>query len=246
MKTRVLLVDSSITVQKVVSLTLERELYDLDVAATGSDAMDKAKQNPPDLVLISDQVGGVSLSTFAREIKTLKPVSGSEPTLVVISHGARDSAPWGFASVLAKPFSPQELMQCVNEYSVASDPTHTGVDTIGAAFAEEPGLVGQTLAHSNNHASALGSTELESEVLWGSTSGHLAEEQAPSVLTSGGSMAYKAQLEAQVTTQLEQSDLESIVRRVVAEVVPPIVEKVASELLQKMLTETEGFTEVRS
>jgi PleD family two-component response regulator len=70
MKKRILLLDESVTVQKVVALTLDRERFAITNAKTRSEAMKSILENPPDLILVSDQVAGVSASAFPKEVET--------------------------------------------------------------------------------------------------------------------------------------------------------------------------------
>ncbi len=275
MKKRILLLDESLTVQKVVALTLDRDRYALTSVKSRSEAMKLVLESPPDLILVSDQVAGVSASAFPKEVETWAGRDRRVPQLVLItSQDAKEQR--GYCAVLKKPFSPQALQAAVSEAIVDTDSSH-GASSMSEredsdmqkvfadTFSDEANLVAETfqfeavpndeatpIQHSSSKATAgtarrNGPPPPENVAqLWGRASD--AEEQTSQqvqVLGAEDSMAYKAQLEQEVRSKLEGYDFESSVQRILERVVPPIVERLAQARLDQLLKETEGFVELK-
>ena len=51
MSKKLLLADDSVTIQKVIEITFANEDYDLTIVGNGDAALEKARLNPPDLIL---------------------------------------------------------------------------------------------------------------------------------------------------------------------------------------------------
>ena len=69
MKKRILLVDESLTVQKVVSLTLDKQRYAVLYARSRAEVMKMIVESPPELVLVSDQVSDIHWQSFPKEVE---------------------------------------------------------------------------------------------------------------------------------------------------------------------------------
>ncbi len=268
MKKRLLLIDESLTVQKVVALTLDRERFTVANAKSRSEAMKVVLEAPPDLILVSDQVTGLTAASFPKEVETWVGRDRRIPPLVLIT-GQELKEQRGYRAVLKKPFAPQALQNIVNE-ALADAPGTSGEDSddrmqrvFNDAFSDEAGLVSETLrtevdesedtlltipAPSREGGAKTGRRSpppVESVAeLWGKT-----EAPEPGgvvqVLGADDSMAYKAQLEKEVRRQLESHDLEDIVHRLLEKLVPPIVERLAQQRLDQLLKESENFVELK-
>ena len=70
MKKKILLIDESLTVQKVVALTLDKAKYQLSFAKSRPEVMKLVLENPPDLILLSDQMSDMSVGNFPKEMET--------------------------------------------------------------------------------------------------------------------------------------------------------------------------------
>jgi CheY-like chemotaxis protein len=51
MSKKLLLADDSITIQKVIEITFANQDFDLTLVGNGDDAFEKAKNDPPDIIL---------------------------------------------------------------------------------------------------------------------------------------------------------------------------------------------------
>ncbi len=129
MKKNVLLIDESLTVQKVVALTLDRQRYNVQNAKSRSEAMKVILDTPPDLILVSDQVASINASSFPGEVESWAGKDRQMPPLVLIT--SQDITEFGrYVSVLKKPFSPQALQAVVAQYAA--------VDSAAQILSETP------------------------------------------------------------------------------------------------------------
>jgi CheY-like chemotaxis protein len=114
MKKKILLVDESLTVQKVVALTLDKSRYALSFAKSRAEVMKWVVEQVPELILISDQMGEINAATFPKEIETwLGGIQDVPPVILITSSDIKEHK--HYAGVLRKPFTPQVLQSLVNE-----------------------------------------------------------------------------------------------------------------------------------
>ena len=118
MKKRILLIDESLTVQKVVSLTLDKGRFTVAYAKSRSEAMAAVADAPPDLILVSDQVTDVTVASFPKEVEAWLP--SKPPVILIASQGSPDHQVYD--AVLRKPFSPQALQTVVMEHCGKAQP----------------------------------------------------------------------------------------------------------------------------
>jgi DNA-binding response OmpR family regulator len=264
MKKKILLLDESLTVQKVVALTLDRERFAIMNAKSRSEAMKMVLDSPPDILLVSDQVAGVAAVHFPKEVEAWAGRDRVAPALILIT-AADISEQRGYAAVLKKPFAPQALQNAVNE-ALPGETGHRSDEVeelrmqkvFNEAFSDEAKLVSETFESEIEESEATlltipvpsskGSRKPPPAVesvagLWGKASD--AESHPQEVLSPGESAAYKGELEKQVTLQLEKYDLEDVVHRILQKVVPPIVERLATERLDQLLKDNESFVELK-
>lgn len=119
MKKRVLLVDESLTVQKVVALTLDKNRYAVSYAKTKPEAMKLVIEHAPDLILVSDQVPELQAASFPREVEAwLARRAPTPPCILITGQDVREVR--HYVAVLKKPFSPQTLQNLVTEHGVVA------------------------------------------------------------------------------------------------------------------------------
>jgi two-component system, OmpR family, KDP operon response regulator KdpE len=106
----VLLVDDELPIRKFLGASLASAGYRLDEAATGNEALKRASQSPPDLVILDlglpDMDGQVVLQQLrewlAAPVIVLSARDQEQQKIAALDHGADD--------YLTKPFSTGELM----------------------------------------------------------------------------------------------------------------------------------------
>ncbi len=113
-----LLADDSITIQKVVKIIFSGDSYDLTVVGNGTDALLRARESVPDVMLIDAVMPGINGYEVCREAKK-DPVLAAVPILLLtgvfepFDEGkARES---GADDFIAKPFESQVLIDKVTQ-----------------------------------------------------------------------------------------------------------------------------------
>ncbi len=123
----ILLIDESLTVQKVVALTLDKLSYSLSFARNRAEALRMIREMKPELVLLSDQVSDITTASFPREAEALLAKEMNVPPFVLIS-GQEVKNAKNFVATIKKPFSPQELQQLVSRYLPDADDQDADAD----------------------------------------------------------------------------------------------------------------------
>jgi len=114
MKKRVLLVDESLTVQKVVALTLDKSRYLLSFAKSRADVMKLVVEATPDLILVSDQVADINIGSFPKEVEAWLAGKPAPPVILISGGDVKEQK--HYAGVLRKPFAPHALQSMVIEH----------------------------------------------------------------------------------------------------------------------------------
>jgi CheY-like chemotaxis protein len=118
MPKRVLLCDDEIHILRAAEFKIKKAGYDVRVAADGQEAWELIEAERPD-VLVTDfqmpRLDGLGLTQRVRE----DPRTRHLPILMLTAKGFEISAEelaekWNVIGVIAKPFSPRELLQTVD------------------------------------------------------------------------------------------------------------------------------------
>lgn len=121
-KNTILVVDDEITVCKSIRSALIQENYDIDIALSGEEALQKEKAKKYDVMIVDLMMPGISGLDLLRSIKTTNPsvrvimVTGyptMKNTLQAMQIGAFDFLP--------KPFLPADLRSLVAKALAAED-----------------------------------------------------------------------------------------------------------------------------
>ncbi len=117
MGSKVLLADDSVTIQKVVGIIFANEGYDLTTVATGDDALLKANETKPDVMLVDALMPGKNGYEVCREIR-------QNPALrhiaILLMTGAFEivdeekNRQSGADEFITKPFESQALIDATN------------------------------------------------------------------------------------------------------------------------------------
>ncbi len=266
MKKKILLLDESITVQKVVSLTLDKNLYEVLCAKSITETKMTLQQSPPDLVLVSDQTNGVRPADFPNEVASwVRPASSPALALITTSDITEMR---GYAGVLKKPFSPhalqalvaektaekrnlsaaeahKELQESVNEFESQRFET-----LFNSKFADESQLVRETFGSQTQatqkqppqtpsaHLRPVPQAPQPPPVpnLWAPTPNPPPPSQKALWGTESATPA-RYPTGAQPAAFVEPAELEARINHILNEIVPPIVERLVRERLDALLTE---------
>lgn len=116
MGNRVLLADDSITIQKVVGIIFANEDYDLTVVDNGGSAVDEARANKPDVMLVDAIMPGKSGYEVCEEIRN-DPLLGAVPILLMTGafepFDEEKARRCGADDFISKPFESQQLVEKV-------------------------------------------------------------------------------------------------------------------------------------
>ena len=116
MSQKVLLADSSMTIQKLVELTLTKEGYAVSIAADGNSALQMAKKLNPNIFLIESQLKGIDGYEVSR---ILRKEYGFGDSLILMLVGPAESFDKIRGEVvsgyLKKPFESIEILEKIKE-----------------------------------------------------------------------------------------------------------------------------------
>jgi CheY-like chemotaxis protein len=115
---KILIVDDSKNIRKLVTVVLKNEGYEFSEAANGLDALSKVKLIRPDLVILDVVIPGMDGINVCKEIKK-DPVISSTAVIILTSETtceAMEAAKEAGAEVfMTKPFEPKDLKTAVKE-----------------------------------------------------------------------------------------------------------------------------------
>ncbi len=107
---RILLVDDEVPIQRAVAPLLRSRGYDVDVAGTGSDALDAMHAHPPDLIVLDLGLPDMEGMEVCRRVRAESAV----PIVVLSARGGEtdkvNALDLGADDYVTKPFSPEELL----------------------------------------------------------------------------------------------------------------------------------------
>lgn len=118
MSKKILLADDSITIQKVIGITFANEDYELTVVDNGADAVTKADEIKPDLVLADVIMPEKDGYEVCKEIKAIPALAGIPVILLTGTFESFDEAKSqevGADDYITKPFESQTLIDKVKE-----------------------------------------------------------------------------------------------------------------------------------
>jgi CheY-like chemotaxis protein len=128
-KAKILLVDDDIDFVESTKIVLESKPYEVIVALEGDEALRKARQEKPDLILLDIIMPVKDGFTAAEQLKE-DPQLSKIPTLMLTSFSARRGetaipVSRGFAldveDYIEKPVSPEELLAIVEKHLKKTD-----------------------------------------------------------------------------------------------------------------------------
>jgi two-component system, OmpR family, KDP operon response regulator KdpE len=107
---RILLVDDEVSIQRAVAPLLRARGYDVDVAATGEEALAKVHAQPPDLIVLDLGLPDMEGIDICRRVRAESAI----PIVVLSARGAEadkvTSLDLGADDYVTKPFGPEELL----------------------------------------------------------------------------------------------------------------------------------------
>jgi two-component system KDP operon response regulator KdpE len=109
-RSRILLVDDEVAIQRAVGPLLRSRGYDVNIAATGADALKLLAEQPPDLIVLDLGLPDLEGTEVCRRIRLISKV----PIVVLSARGAEtdkvNALDLGADDYVTKPFGPEELL----------------------------------------------------------------------------------------------------------------------------------------
>lgn len=115
---KLLIADDEEGVRRLVRMTLESEDYEIIEAADGADALDRAREQKPELVFLDVMMPEMSGVEVCKELKSDPGTSGI--TVIMLSAKAQEAdreagMEAGADDYFTKPFSPLALLTKVDQ-----------------------------------------------------------------------------------------------------------------------------------
>jgi two-component system, OmpR family, alkaline phosphatase synthesis response regulator PhoP len=115
---RVLIADDETHILNVLSIKLQNAGFAVIPAEDGLSAYELALSDPPDLIITDYQMPGLSGVELCVRLRN-DPATSEIPAIVLTARGfaiSEDEVAHGnIRRVIDKPFSPREILACVNE-----------------------------------------------------------------------------------------------------------------------------------
>jgi phosphate regulon transcriptional regulator PhoB len=110
---RILIVDDEPDLRELVSYNLTKEGYEVSEAATGDEALDMVRKDPPDLVVLDLMLPGIQGMELCRMMRS-SPKTASLPIIMLTAKTEETDKVLGLEigadDYITKPFSPRELL----------------------------------------------------------------------------------------------------------------------------------------
>ena len=118
MTKRVLLCDDEVHILRAAEFKLRRAGYDVRTAGDGQEGWEMIQQQRPDLVVTDCQMPRLDGFGLTRRVRE-NPATCDLPVLMLTAKGyeldhREVAARWNVTAVIAKPFSPRELLKRVD------------------------------------------------------------------------------------------------------------------------------------
>ena len=109
-RSRILLVDDEVALQRAVGPLLRSRGYDLDIVGTGADALKMVDERPPDLIVLDLGLPDLEGGEVCRRVRAHSQV----PIVVLSARGTEadkvKALDLGADDYITKPFGPEELL----------------------------------------------------------------------------------------------------------------------------------------
>ena len=118
--TRILVADDDAVILRLIEINLSLEGFEVELADRGEDAIAKAKETTPDLILLDVMMPGMTGWECARLLKE-DPQTSAIPIVFLSARtqeeDRRRGEELGVAAYVTKPFDPRELISTIREHA---------------------------------------------------------------------------------------------------------------------------------
>jgi two-component system, OmpR family, alkaline phosphatase synthesis response regulator PhoP len=119
MTKRILLCDDEIHILRAAEFKLKKAGYDVQIASDGQEGWEAIQRQQPDILITDCQMPRMDGLALVRKVREA-PETVDLPIFMLTAKGYELSheelaKKWNVMAVIAKPFSPRELLQRVND-----------------------------------------------------------------------------------------------------------------------------------
>lgn len=109
---RVLVAEDDPSIRLTIKYILIDEGYEVVFAEDGREAVELARKNPPDVMLLDQMMPRLSGREVLRELRD-DPSTSSIPVVMLTGLAGGDATEWPGARFIAKPFDPAALIHSI-------------------------------------------------------------------------------------------------------------------------------------
>ena len=117
-KGKILVVDDEINITQILEFSIGAEGYEVLTALNGEDAVDKARRELPDLIILDVMMPKIDGFEACRILKA-NPLTKNIPVILLTAKGRDIDKRLGYevgaADYIVKPFSPNKLIDRIHE-----------------------------------------------------------------------------------------------------------------------------------
>ena len=115
---KVLVVDDEIHIVQVIAIKLRNSGFEVLTAENGVQALDIAKTQKPDIVITDYQMPVMTGLEFIEKLRKIEDTAET-PVIMLTARGfaidEERKSELSIATLLSKPFSPREVLKCVED-----------------------------------------------------------------------------------------------------------------------------------
>ena len=116
---KVLVVDDEENITQILEFSITAEGYEVITASNGEEAIEKARKEQPNLIILDIMIPKVDGYEACRVLKS-NPLTKKIPVILLTAKGREIDKRLGFevgaTDYIVKPFSPSKLIDKINEY----------------------------------------------------------------------------------------------------------------------------------
>ncbi len=122
-KGKILVVDDEVNITQILEFSIGAEGYEVLTASNGEEAIDRARREQPDLVILDIMMPRIDGYEACRILKT-NPLTKNIPVVLLTAKGRDIDKRLGYevgaTDYIVKPFSPNKLIARIQELLVGS------------------------------------------------------------------------------------------------------------------------------
>ncbi len=122
-KGKILVVDDEVNITQILEFSIGSEGYEVITAANGEEAIDKARREQPDLIILDIMMPKIDGYEACRILKT-NPLTKNIPVVLLTAKGRDIDKRLGYevgaTDYIVKPFSPNKLIERIHELLISA------------------------------------------------------------------------------------------------------------------------------